>query len=533
MQNIDQTLQFYENENYSFKYSWNSTSKRKFPLEFTYLPYIDLLIIVDELFTIKCYQYKELAMNSSDNNENHEKNCTPEWSYQFSEFVIDIQTVQLTKWFIVVLGERNLLVLRDNGTLFFVKKFDVNPTCLFAFANDNKDSLIILIGTEKCNMLIYQNDVLRWATKIPFVPICVRRGNFNDITGSIVLLSDQGQLSAGYLGTNPSLKIISMPTVEDHSNTHLIEKELKELKKLINSEDKNQSLENDCKITDCININIVNCQTKNVDLFTISLELVPLASMKNVKIIFHQNDFYEINPNEQIFTNLDSLLPMELDVKLKINQLPLTSKICCSFMFTNDVLKIINKKLYIPFENMIKLNTASIGKYKYSLKINVQKISNEKANLKNLFDHILSPDHSNKNSFSFNFNNYEKIQTNIKLILTENILYVIESNDLAGLYLTFKELFKRFDLKMPERKIPIISFIFNFNPIEQLCLHIKQRIDNKNLLIKYKEEMGKFSQYYRILQKRILVKCKDKTPTSLDNLEKLLNLIHKKVIIII
>src|SRR5699024_8010932 len=137
-----------------------------------------------------------------------------------------LQTVLLDKWVVVVLGERNLCVLRENGSLWFVKKFDVSPSCVCSFANETRDSLIVIVASHMHNLLIYQNEVLKWTTKVPFVPVAVRRGNFNHIQGTIVLLSDTGHLAAGYLGTNPSLKIISMPVADDASNLDQMDQEL-------------------------------------------------------------------------------------------------------------------------------------------------------------------------------------------------------------------------------------------------------------------------------------------------------------------
>ncbi|OTF81659.1 PTHB1-like protein, partial [Euroglyphus maynei] len=247
-------------------------------MEFTYIPNRDLIVLVDELYTVQCYRYQELAMNSTttttttnlqNNNEDlkNGKVSVSEWSYAFGEPIIDIQTVQLDRWFIVILGEKNLLVLRDNGTLYFVKKFDSIPSCFCVFSNDKKDSLIILIGTQMSNMLVYQNDILRWATKIPFIPIAIRRANLNDITGSIVLLSDQGQLTVGYLGTNPSLRIIALPSLTSNSvNNEKIEEELRELKKMINFEQANlgysQTDEQLNKFSNAINLKLIECESK-------------------------------------------------------------------------------------------------------------------------------------------------------------------------------------------------------------------------------------------------------------------------------
>ncbi|KAH9416611.1 Protein PTHB1 [Dermatophagoides pteronyssinus] len=569
IQNIESTFEFYENETFSFGYNWNHRQTnnnngllKKFPIDFTYIPNRDFIIIVDDLYTIQCYQYRELAMNSTtannsfnNNNDGQGKISVPEWSYEFGEPIIDLQTVQLDRWYIGILGEKNLCVLRDNGTLFFVKKFDSNPSCFCIFGNDKKDSIIILIGTHMNNMLLYQNDILRWATKIPFIPIAIRRANLNDITGSIVLLSDQGQLTVGYLGTNPSLRIIALPLLQTNTgNNEKIEEELMELKKMINFEHMNSNQnqnqienERENRLTDGpIDINLIECQKNQQSerLMIMIIELIPSKTIHNIKLLLHQNDFYIIEPEEILIDKLDQRQQFQLRIQFKHeNLLSLSTKIKYSIMYTMDnVSRIITKNLFIPFECLVKLISSSStsttttmnGGQKYSIKILFTKSSSSTTDskstqlLSNLFGDLFQTNHSN--NFSFCFENYEQIHSTIKIQWSEsNVTIIVESNDLGGLYITLQQLFWRIlTNKSPETK-KIESIQMNFNLIDQLQLAISNRINRKNQMKKIKDEISKFSQHYRVLQKRILVKSKDKTPASLDNFSKLLTLIQKKI----
>ena len=539
-------FEFYENETFSFGYHWNRTGSIRFPMEFTYIPNRDLIVLVDELYAIQCYQYQELAMNSTTNvqNEDGRKVSVSDWSYAFGEPIIDIQTVKLDKWYVVILGEKNLCILRDNGTLFFVKKFDANPSCLCAFANDQKDSIITLIGTQMSNMLVYQNDILRWATKIPFIPVAIRRANLNDIAGSIVLLSDQGQLTVGYLGTNPSLRIIALPSLADSQNNEKIEEELRELKKIINFEQTNNNpAERDNRLANAINLNLIECHKNHVDNLTMIIEMIPLTTISKVKLMPHQNDFYDIIPNEMIIDNLDDKQRFNVEIKFKINLLPLSTKIKYAIIYSIDnVSRIITKNLHIPFDCLVKLipsssTSASNGRQKYSIKLTISKQSLDIKSsqlLANLFDDLFEnqTNYFNSNSFSFCFHNYEQIQSTIKLQSMENILFIVESNDLSGLYVSFQQLLRRITNKWTQNKsttIKIESIQLNFNLIDHLRMAIRNRMERKIQLKKFKDEVAKFSQHHRVLQKRILVKSKDKTPASLNNLSKLLTLIQKRV----
>lgn len=237
-------------------------------------------------------------------NKNKEQLTSPEWTYDFEEFILDIQIVQLDKWYVAILGEHNLCVLNENGSLFFIKKFDSQPSCFHAFANENKTSLIIMVVTQMCNLLVYQNDIIRWATKVPFIPVAVKRCNFNDISGCIALLSDDGHLTVGYLGTNPSLKIISMPNISENHNNEMVEQELKEIKNMINIENNQSETTMESNFNECINFQLLDFQRINNESFILVTEVFATdVKISRAKFVFHHNDFYDFTPNEQDLNN--------------------------------------------------------------------------------------------------------------------------------------------------------------------------------------------------------------------------------------
>lgn len=506
-------------------------------MEMAYVANKDFIVMVDNLYNIVCYRYQDLAMDHMNpKGENASRNPTinespkkinAEWTFSFGEFVLDIQTVLLEKWYIVVLGEKNLCVLRDNGTFWFVKKFDLNPNCLCAFANDSRDSLTTIVGTHMSNILIYQNDVLRWASNIPFIPVKVCKANLNDIPGSIVLLSDKGSLTAGYLGTNPSLKIISIPNVPDSSSLDKINQELKELKKALNVES-NRTSNPENKLSNCLSMEILEIKgdegEKIVQSFEVLLQVTAGGCVKKAKMIFHENDFFEVNPIQQEITGLESPVTSELQMKVK-HFMPLSFNIYYSVLFELDnAFRTITKRIALPLKNCIELES-STKSGKFIVKVMFKKTFEDKALLTNLFDDIESL--SSPSLLSFHFTNNLQMQASLKLTVDETINYQIESNDIFALYHCLKELIRRIRLKSIDYKT--VSLVLNFHPLEILCSSINTRLLQKNMLLEHKKELNKFTQHYRVLQKRILVKIKDKNPSSLDNLEKLLDIIHIKV----
>ena len=534
IQNINSTLNFYENESFSFSFNRNNESMSKFPMELAYIPNKDMIIITDNLYNIECYRYQKLAMSNltfkeeESRLEEDKKPITYEWIYSFGENVLHIETVCLDKWYVVLLGERNFCVLRENGSCWFIIKFEVNPSCMCSYANETKDSLVTIVGTHMFDVLIYQNDCLKWATKIPFVPVCIRRGNFADITGALVLLSDDGNLSVGYLGTNPSLKIISMPTVNTNPNSERMTEELKELKKIMNTYNMegNKNTEQDNKLAVYLDINLVNLELIKEDptVLIAMLEISTLIPLKEVTVLFYSGDFFEITSDKCVLVEkLEKIFQLKCILKAKSNLVLLRKIKCCMIVKKDNIVRIVNKCVQLPFEQLVQTKGISPKSSKYSTKLVFEKTFEDKASLNVLFEEI-SPLSAEA---SFYFKNNIQTEASIRLIIEENIIYHVESNNVCGLHETLKELLKKLRIKSIHFKI--VSIVFNLNPIESLCDTIENRLKFRNTLTAYQTELDKFSQHYRVLQKRILIKLKDKNPTSLNNFEKLLKIIYSKV----
>lgn len=69
------------------------------------------------------------------------KKVLPEWSFNVGECALGIQTTQRirnTPQTILVLGERNLFCLNDNGQLVFMSKFEYNPSSFVIYNTENK-----------------------------------------------------------------------------------------------------------------------------------------------------------------------------------------------------------------------------------------------------------------------------------------------------------------------------------------------------------------------------------------------------------
>ncbi len=108
------------------------------------------------------------------------KRVLPEWSFNIGECALGIQTTQRIKntpQTILVLGERNLFCLNDNGQLLFMSKFEYSPSSFIVYTNETKNDnqteagIRYIIGTHSHTLFIVQDAHIRWAAHIDSVPI--------------------------------------------------------------------------------------------------------------------------------------------------------------------------------------------------------------------------------------------------------------------------------------------------------------------------------------------------------------------------
>ncbi|KAL2718938.1 protein PTHB1 isoform X1 [Vespula squamosa] len=138
------------------------------------------------------------------------KSLEPEWSYNIGEAVVDIGAVTLSSFEIgiVVLGEKNLYCFKDTGaSLKYTKRLDYKALCFHAYVIEPDGKLMVFVIADTSTLMIYEGTTLKWSAQLPFVPVAVTRAHFQYLDGLIVILSEEGQLEACYLGSEPSLFI--------------------------------------------------------------------------------------------------------------------------------------------------------------------------------------------------------------------------------------------------------------------------------------------------------------------------------------
>ena len=143
------------------------------------------------------------------------KRLHTDWTLNLGEPVLDIQVGRVLKGGgdggggadVVVLSAHNLWVLRDNGAVRVSKRLHYTPLALHVYPTHAAAQLDhVLVGCEESALYVYADMSLVWAARTPIVPVSLRVASSLSsppISGLLVGQSDCCALGVWYLGTDP------------------------------------------------------------------------------------------------------------------------------------------------------------------------------------------------------------------------------------------------------------------------------------------------------------------------------------------
>lgn len=119
---------------------------------------------------------------------------------------------------ICVLGERSFLVLSESGQPRFEKRLDFLPTAMFPYFFDhalNRQNVLLASSTGAIAVVDVNKPGVVWSAKgAVLAPVQLAVGKFGDLPGLVVAMDDAGSLAVTYMGTTAQTKIVQVPENE-------------------------------------------------------------------------------------------------------------------------------------------------------------------------------------------------------------------------------------------------------------------------------------------------------------------------------
>ncbi|PIK59409.1 hypothetical protein BSL78_03711, partial [Apostichopus japonicus] len=176
VQSLDGTVSFFEQESFAFT---RFLPNFLLPGPICYIPRTDSFITVSSSWQVESYKYQVLAVAPGCGLQGRFAEGRS-WKKDNGEPVLDVTIAPIINGspVILVLGERSVYCLKDNGTLKFMKKLEYNPVCFYPNASVSEDQLLYLVGTQTGQIMVYSGVTLKWAAKLQYSPIALRVGQF-------------------------------------------------------------------------------------------------------------------------------------------------------------------------------------------------------------------------------------------------------------------------------------------------------------------------------------------------------------------
>ena len=124
---------------------------------------------------------------------------------------------------LVMVCERHMYLMKESGRIASQKRLERSPQCASSYFNSGDGIDNVIIGFQDSTIHIYNDFNLVWAALTESMPVCISVGSFGDQEGLLVTVDEAGSLSVGYLGTKVPTTIASSSVSRDLDYTKVDE----------------------------------------------------------------------------------------------------------------------------------------------------------------------------------------------------------------------------------------------------------------------------------------------------------------------
>jgi Bardet-Biedl syndrome 9 protein len=404
------------------------------------------------------------------------------------------------------------------------------------------------------------------------VPVQLVVSRINDLNGVIVWISEHGKLKCSYLGTEPAfINPILKDDLTKEFNFQSAENEYKSLQSKIKSAIMNTgTVVTNKNMTGLIlNVEIPNRLDQNnsgrtsrdtelkdpldsIPSITCKLQLKSAEFIQNVKLNISCTLPIVAVPDTAFYSSIGSVpYDQEVCFYMKTKHIPcnLEVNVCATYSYsTNGAIKITELKFRLPLKLIMKsgqqMNSKmdqddqrimgggegganEENKKNYSGLKKIALESNKPCvNLSEIFPEFsASVIPANGNIISAQIYGHANINISIQSSKSGVNRYRFQSENYETLWIILQEFVLRLHTKSQE----ILLNYQEILPTDDFRFVIDRHLELRQSLERHKENLEKCCVQFRAIQKRLLAKFKDKSPTSLDNMDVLLDATYRQI----
>jgi Bardet-Biedl syndrome 9 protein len=525
----------------------------------------DSFITFASSLELESYKYQVLAASSGSNekdslNSTGGKKLQVDWSLNIGEEVYDIkigrygQYLSASQSELIVLGERTLFCVKENGKITSQKRLDFFPSAMILY-NQTADKAIskqnIIVATQNKTLMVYRDPKLIWAAGTNSIPVNIKVGNFGGIKSLIVLLDDQGNLSVNYLGTDAVTNPV--PTMESKEIDYQeLEEEHRKLQTLIRQTQNAGKYEPTDKLLIRAQVpTTVDQESYNPNAdsnrkkVTVKLYLGYTGenvSLQNITLNITVQPPFSLGQSN---IHIESLLggsrvtPLILPITIYggTDVIPTSLKA--------EVLAIYNAPTGEPRTTMCDflVPMSLAGDIVPAKKISVHKITLDTNRLPPpmdlLFEDLIQGSDAEKSIGNGNILSIQYCNGQDATILVSKNAgrYRIQSGDFESLWIVSAELIRRLETYFnnpatnEDSSGEPFSIAFAENlPFHQYFAKIDEHFATRVALKENQKKLENMALQFRIIQKRLLTRYKDRNPTPINNMDLLFDQTYQGII---
>lgn len=280
---------------------------------------------------------------------------------------------------------------------------------------------------------------------------------------------------------------------------------------------------------------------------TCKIQLKSAETVQNVKLNINCSLPIVAVPDNVFYTSIGSIqYDQEVCFYMKTKHVPssLDVNICATYSYSaNGATKIIETKFRLPLKLVMKAGqqiSAKLDQEAQSPENNKKTFSNQKkitldsskpcVNLIDIFPEFAgSYSSSNGNVLSAQIYGHANVSISIQGSKSGLNRYRLQSENYETLWLILQEFVLRLQTFYSKQSSEV-SLKYQENlPTEEFRFMIDKHLELRQSIEKHKENLEKCCVQFRAIQKRLLAKFKDKSPTSLDNMDVLLDATYRQI----
>lgn len=547
VQSMDGMLSVFEYESYSLS-CFLPNALLPGPLK--YLPRNDSFITVSSTWHLESYRYQTLATQTTSEKGDKIKKISPEWSFNIGEAALAIElATNGNTTTVLVLGERSLFGFSDTLSLKFIKKFDYNPSAFCVYQNNNQQAINFLISTHAKLLFVHEEVRVKWAAQFDHVPVQLAVAKINNLKGVIVTLSESGNLTCSYLGTDQAFSNVLQVPEEKAFNFSIAETEYRSLQlkikeAIMNTGSVIPSVKTTGKAGLIINAEVPPkldsiARTRDTEVhdnepvpsITVKLQLKSSEMLHNVRLSINCVQPIVAVPDSLSYGNVGGA-PIEQDILFYMKTKHVPSSLGVTVVGTynlfsvNGESRVVEHKFRLPLRLVAKNVSQQQMRKQTQYKVIID-TSKPCMNIADLFSEFSQAGTSNSGTNSISLQYFGGFPVSIQAAKSSN-RYRLQSDSFESLWLITNEFTNRLKSHFKSNKDFGIAFQDNL-PIEEYKEIMEKHLQLRINADKLKEMIEQCSTQFRAIQKRLLNKFKDKTPTSLDNMDALLEATYRQI----